>query len=367
VANEDLLSVEQAAAEFGVHRTTLFRAISAGRLPRHRWMGDRRTFVKRSDVQALVDSPATTRCLSLIYKAFVESGEWPKLSDLQRGLARQNDDLDLYATLDALPRELGWRNQDQEGRAELTLMGIARCENSGEDVAAFVTVVRLAYDIYMGESESLEVTSGDLAEQFGFDPLTLMRLQAIVRGEPYFWTQLGGSPDGAWVIRFDDRVRHFRGVGSLSDYFQAKQRMIGAASLLRAPAAIGRAPAPTPLASLEPIMAEAIQLLQQGNGTAAVVAAASAYERLLADKLQTDELFGRRLITVFFDRAARAQPAKARETEALAAIALGAFSLFRNQAAHGRRRLGSEPAIEVVTLFSLLARESDALAVTPLG
>src|SRR5437870_8692661 len=118
---QELLTIEQAAAEFGVHRTTLFRAISEGRLPRHTTMGDRHTYVGRWDVQRLVDPPAVTRCLELVYRPFTNTGEWPIATEIQRKLDREKETFDFMAALETLPQELGWRVRDMEGRAQLTL------------------------------------------------------------------------------------------------------------------------------------------------------------------------------------------------------------------------------------------------------
>ena len=95
VTDQGLITIEAAAAEFGVHRTTLFRYVAERRLARHRLMGDRKTYVSRGDVLRLVDSPAVIRCLELVYERFAKTGEWPSASAIQRQLARTHDAFDL--------------------------------------------------------------------------------------------------------------------------------------------------------------------------------------------------------------------------------------------------------------------------------
>jgi excisionase family DNA binding protein len=51
---QDLISVDQAADEFTVSRSTLYRVLNQGNLPRFRRRGDRRTFVSRSQVASLL-------------------------------------------------------------------------------------------------------------------------------------------------------------------------------------------------------------------------------------------------------------------------------------------------------------------------
>src|SRR2546427_644768 len=144
----ELLTVEEAAARFGIHRTTLFRWIKEGRLSVEKGkLGDRRTYVKRAEVDELV-GPSTTnvsRCLELVYQRFTTSGEWPVAMDIQRDLDKTSETFDFIAALESLPHELGWRVRDQEGRAQLTLLGIARCENSAADINAFLAFVRTCY------------------------------------------------------------------------------------------------------------------------------------------------------------------------------------------------------------------------------
>jgi excisionase family DNA binding protein len=362
---KELLTVEQAAAEFEIHRTTLFRAIADGRLPRHRWVGDRRTYVDRRDVARLMVPPGVARCLQLVYEDFDRAGEWPKVSDLQRRITRQGEELDLALILDGFPRELGWRVRDREGRAELTLKGIAQCEGSGELLAAFSNLVRACYERYIGDDDSLQVTSAEMAARFGLDRLILDKLYRLVQTEGAWWRALGRTGD-AWSIDIDDRIRYFRDVRSISDYFAAKQTLIEA---YRTPPTsaqfvpvVPTAAAAAPETTLHPVIATAVgELLQTGNGTSAVVAAAAAFERLLKSQLSEGKKYGTRLVAAYFDRAARAGIDDARRVEALQMIATGAYRAFRNEAAHGQRDFMQDHAREVVALFSLLAREVDAL------
>src|SRR5260370_1238195 len=80
MSSNDLLTVEEAAARFGVHRTTLFRWIKENKLAVQKGkLGDRRTYVRRTAVEELL-GPAVinvTRCLELVYQRFTATGDWP--------------------------------------------------------------------------------------------------------------------------------------------------------------------------------------------------------------------------------------------------------------------------------------------------
>jgi hypothetical protein len=101
--------------------------------------------------------------------------------------------------------------------------------------------------------------------------------------------------------------------------------------------------------------------LPDTSGAAFVVAAAAALENLMAERLGDRKRYGRNLTSAFFDMAQRASPAEPRRLEALRAIAMSAMGAFRNPAAHGRLNVTGAQAREIVGLFSLLAREVEAV------
>lgn len=72
-----------------------------------------------------------------------------------------------------------------------------------------------------------------------------------------------------------------------------------------------------------------------------------------------------RLVTAYFDTAARQGGADGRRIEALQLVATGAFRAFRNQVAHGQRKFSESEAREIIGLFSLLSREAESLPVAP--
>lgn len=363
MTTQELVTIEEAAAEFGVHRTTLFRAISEGRLPRHTTMGDRHTYVGRWDVQRLVDPPAVARCLELIYRPFTTTGDWPVATDIQRKLDRDGETYDFLAALETLPQELGWRVRDLEGRAQLTLRGMARCINSGDDVAAFLAAVRTCYQRYISDATQLKVKSAELAEAFGFDNLMLIKLHKMLQLEAALWTSLGGNAQG-WELEIDvNRIRHFRNVESITDYLAAKDQAFkpGPRPQLSTFYPVGESIAEANM-DLHPSIAKALGGREaEGNPTGSVVAAAAAFEGRLAERLREEKLFGQRLVNAYFDTALQAGHPNPRRVESLRSIVLGAVGAYRNPAAHGRQEFDPVEAREIVGLFSLLTREADAL------
>ena len=52
---QDLLSIDRAVDEFGVSRSTLFRLIADAKVSRYRRAGDRRSYVSRTEVSAVLE------------------------------------------------------------------------------------------------------------------------------------------------------------------------------------------------------------------------------------------------------------------------------------------------------------------------
>src|SRR5207302_9498213 len=87
----------------------------------------------------------------------------------------------------------------------------------------------------------------------------------------------------------------------------------------------------------------------------------AAFERRLAERLRDEKSFGQRLVNAYFDAALQAGHPNPRRVESLRSIVLGAVGAYRDPSAHGRQEFAAAEAREIVGLFSLLAREADAL------
>ena len=346
---QGMISVDDAAIEFGLHRTTIYRYIAEGRLAKQRWMGNRKTYLSRASVQELVDTPEVSRCLQLIYDRFRETAVWPVAHELQRQQAQLGTRFDVIAAVEALPAELGWRVRDTEGRAQLSLRGIARCEGSSEDVNAFLGLVKVAYERYMHD-ENLTITSGDLAQIFDLCELGSERLYQILQVESGLWRGMGKGPDG-WNVSIGP------------DYFAAKQRALQPRqSTYIYPAGVFSEPDADAGHQWHPAIADAAKAVDPDNPGAAVIAAAMALERMLAQRVPTAGS-GRALIGQYFDHLKRQHPSSPR-IEGVRMLTQGAFAAYRNPAAHGRLDVDLRHAEEIVTLFSLLANEFDHLPIT---
>ena len=385
----DLLTVETAAAEYRIHRTTIYRAIKEGLLHRHKSVGDRRTFVDRWELQRLVDPPAVVRCLVMAYSHFTATAEWPQASELQRQLVREGDPFDLISALDALPNDIGWRVRDGEGRVRLTVRGVARCPGSAADIDNFLGFVRLCFDRYLGTDPDPTITSDEVRAELHIDRAAYRRLHQLIELEGALYGGGGGSNDSfKWVI--SDRIRHFRDVKTIHQYLAIRDQLFGGQQKPTAqwstsvPALLGRVrvratttrSAPnrtlandtTRLNGLHPAIQKAsLRLYSSGHYSQAVLEAAKAVEGIAKSVPALSTSSGRQLVEQTFSILPLADPTTRTGRgvqEGLRSLAVGAFMAFRNPAAHEPVQITQAEAIEILGIFSLLARRLTA-AIAP--
>lgn len=386
---DDWIPIELAAAEFQLHRSTIYRAISEGKLNRFKSMGDPRTYVDRGQLLRIKELPQTLRCLDTAYRHFREKGEWPVMAEVQRQLIRNGDTFDFIGAVQSLPRELAWQ-YDPGGRVRLTLRGIARCENAGEDLDDFIRILGLCFEKYVGPEERPRLTNEDLERQLGMNALKIQKMWLLLELESFLFAGGGANPsDGSWFWEVSDRIRYFRDVRTIYQYLAAKDQLIGS----RPASAPHSVPVPTlrpgPPASqskgtesvrpvrrqgrdgnrrsdqathlheLHPIIRGAAgQLYKDGHYGPAVLEAAKAFQQLVrqTSHLQLD---GKALLERAFTEMPLADLGTATGRslqEGLRHLAVGSLLAFRNPLAHSSQTLDAVDAREALVVFSLLAR-----------
>jgi hypothetical protein len=176
--------------------------------------------------------------LQVIWDLFVSHSKWPTFTQVDRKLD-SDFDLDIQVVGQRLPAELlsprvdGWLAPDQELR--LTIAGASACSGSQEDVKYFIEVVRLAAELERSwpgrpseETDEPILKPGDVVQRVQFpaagrDAL-LTRLGLLLAVEPWGWQQSAsaGSPDWRFVV--SRRVRPFRGIRNLEQYWSIRTR-----------------------------------------------------------------------------------------------------------------------------------------------
>lgn len=173
------------------------------------------------------------RVLDTIYALFFHGLRWPLFVDLDRYLDRR-DEPNADEVLVSLPPGLvrgvapDQRHPVREDtEVGLTIAGMACCSQAQEDLQIFVSAIRHAVDLERvlepGDPPA-KLTSAAIAQAVPLPAAgrsdSIARLGVVLGVDAWGWT-VGGSHEGTWEYTFDRRVRRFRGVTSVEDYWAA--------------------------------------------------------------------------------------------------------------------------------------------------
>jgi hypothetical protein len=169
-----------------------------------------------------------TQLRRLVFNAWDPNGEWPIARVLQRRIERDGGRMDVEATSRMLDRGVGYIEQSHDPRVVLRIGGLVRTSGAERYVAAFITVLQLAYARYRDAEDDDTPTLSDeaLRVELSMDPGLTRRLYALVEGE---WFLLEGGttyPDGTWRRDISPNVRYFRDVQTGEDYVQAANDLV---------------------------------------------------------------------------------------------------------------------------------------------
>jgi hypothetical protein len=167
---------------------------------------------------------------------------WPTYAELDRqiDLLHGEDALQLIrATPQAFVRGVDHRSgvppQDRQ-QIGLTVAGAAVCSNSATTLKAFVQFVRKAAEIQKfwapttpTDNQSPSLTSAEAAAFLdipdGMASVALAQLYLLLDAEPWGGFSSGANEaEGTWSVYFDRRVRPFRDVVDLEDYWERRYR-----------------------------------------------------------------------------------------------------------------------------------------------
>lgn len=180
--------------------------------------------------------------LQVIWDLAGQSPRWPTYAVIDRSLDlfHNQDALDLIrATPQAFVcgvdrRSLVAPHDLQE--IGLTVAGAAACAESADTLDAFVQFVRKAAELQRfwapsthTRQETPSLTKADALQLLevpgGLSEGLLTRLYLLLSGEPWGGAGSGSNePEGTWIVYFDRRVRAFRDVVDLEDYWERRYR-----------------------------------------------------------------------------------------------------------------------------------------------
>jgi DNA-binding PadR family transcriptional regulator len=166
---------------------------------------------------------------------------WPTFAELDRRWDSRHDS-DVIGILRQIPAGFitGYdaRTEPQNStKIGLTVAGAATCRNSQEVLAIFLDFIRVATTTereWIPPSDdpdaSPALTDQEYAKQARDLPAAgrsdlLRMLFQLVKSEPCGWGGLGGpDAEGHWTVTLDRRVRSFRGLADLDDYWSRRHK-----------------------------------------------------------------------------------------------------------------------------------------------
>lgn len=227
------------------------------------------------------------KVIEAIYALLVAESRWPRFGDLDRYLDLDGE-ADAEEVLLGMPSGLlycvgpGSRPIRDDQEVALTVAAMASLEGASEDVEVFLRLVRQAATLearrQVGQPEPrlsvYDVQPAGVLPVAGRREL-LARVGELLRMEHWGRTSASEGPD--WAFAFDRRVRRFRGVASVEDYWDRAHPEIDIPppalpqTAFGAIETTGRSPVPDWTALLHPSIAEvALPRIRAGHGDNAI-------------------------------------------------------------------------------------------------
>lgn len=326
--------------------------------------------------------------LELVSEHFAGTGNWPKLSTLQRKHYKAVGATDLDTVARSLPRSLGTLDVYGE-QVTLNLRGLSFCPSGQSLVNEGVRVVILAVERYLDFDEENQedpnarpnIHSADLREHLHMDATTLERVGHVIRNEPLLW--MGGRDEetGSWQRDISPTILKFAQVKNAEDYLTVQAMLLQqnaaaqsnfALSILEPTArkaldALGQAGTEPPVLrvdDLHPLIANACrELFAGGHFHHGVNAALAALRDLVRAKSGHYDLDGTDLMGAALGARPPLIEAGDPNTETgqniqrgVHFLAQGVMAGIRNPLTHETAELELQQAMEMVAIISLVAR-----------
>lgn len=155
---------------------------------------------------------------------FINTGIWPKDSELIRESARSGVELEdfFYA---APERKFLWR-RDHDG-VVLSVAGLAQAPVAAPLLTELLRFVRLCVEVYFSDDEGpAKVSSQQLRDRLGMDDTTIDRIHKLFSTTEYFLTAGGGGVPPEWDYFVNDLIRKFKDVDTLEKYFKVRDEIL---------------------------------------------------------------------------------------------------------------------------------------------
>lgn len=168
--------------------------------------------------------------LQAIFDYFHENGKWPTHKYLDKQFRQTYPDLDIEEISRSFPE--GYTNaflpySNFPTEAILTIPALCLCQGSQDEQTDFVQAVGFCVDKYFAsDEEDVQISSEDLRRELNMSELSIRKVGLLIKVESAFWSSFSGPDDlGGWKCTINRRIRHFRGVSTIEQYFEKKEML----------------------------------------------------------------------------------------------------------------------------------------------
>lgn len=317
------------------------------------------------------------RVRQMAFDAWVQTGEWPFIEDLQHDAEARGEYLEVDEVVRRLEQRRASRDHSRDGRSVLNLRvgGFVDLDGAKPYLDALVEIVRLLYRTYRDGGPNARVTDEDFRQVLGFDDDMIARMYPIADREGLFGG--GGSSEQSFNHEPSSSIRKFRDVKDIDGFLAVSAELFKPyvpGPPLRLPAS-PQQQLFAPVSSIDPLTSQphpkvaevAGELFAAGHYGEAVFAAFKSLEVRLAEQSGSTKL-GQDLVTDAFHPEhpkVALSPTSARmakdEFEGFRFLFMGAMRL-RNLGAHDFPVLDDRLAAHYLSFVSLLFDRLDAAA-----
>lgn len=324
---------------------------------------------------AAEDAVVLSPVVPFIARHFHEHGEWPNPDWLQRSLARQDIDIDVFHDIHVAGRGLAFVNSNA---VCLTPRALAASGEAVGELADLLAAVKVFCRAYLSEENEARITERELAAELKLDDARSLRLRLLL--DSFGYVTAGGATDetGTWW-RVGAGTRHFLKVETVADLIDVVDRLDRpAVPPLAAPRPRTRFPVAVPAVSdpgmlhlddLHPAIGDAVRdLLGSAPPSIVVSAAARALTAVLRDKTG-ERSDGTALVDSAFahltvDPQVTGLSERSAESlhDGVKWLARGVMRALRNTSTHEVLDLNETETLEALAVVSYVARQVDRMA-----
>lgn len=160
---------------------------------------------------------------------FMRSGEWPKVSELQRLFATRYQDLDVQAVADSKPKVPGETRAVYQESLTLAIRHLRYLPTAQPMIQICLTAARVAGRRYRTPDAELTISSQEpeIAAMAGGDGRLLSRAGSVLVAEQANPVSRAGTSEDGWIASINDRfVREYENVLSADDYVAIQNRLL---------------------------------------------------------------------------------------------------------------------------------------------